>query len=242
MTRSHRTGRGMMAGILGVLIPLGLAGCGRPGGNVGGTPGLGDRAQGAEGGERLTGSQNFGIALAGVLNSNGGRLQKVVNDVLQIKHWAKEDLPNFYQVDARVYRGGQPRPEDGWQRLQRLGIRTVINLRLEDDSEVTSGTVARYGMRPVYIPMPDTGTPTREQVRQFRQVLADPASGRIYVHCSAGLFRTSTMIGVHEIDSGKNVEEVLASMKEKGWKPNFLASSTEEKFLRSYAADPAAWR
>ena len=38
------------------------------------------------------------------------------------------------------------------------------------------------------------------------------------------------------------VEEVLARMKEKGWKPNFLASSTEETFLRSYAADPAAWR
>lgn len=109
-------------------------------------------------------------------------------------------------------------------------------------TEATSGIAARSGLRTIHIPIPDTCAPNRAQVRFFRQAIADPANGVIFVHCSAGLFRTSTMIGILEIDSGIPVDRVLASALEKGWKPNFLASSTEEVFLRSYAADPAAWR
>ena len=41
------------------------------------------------------------------------------------------DIPNFYQVDDILYRGGQPKQE-GLKRLRSLGIRTVISLRGEN--------------------------------------------------------------------------------------------------------------
>jgi hypothetical protein len=37
-------------------------------------------------------------------------------------------LPNFHVVNARLYRGGQPRA-GGLERLAALGVKTVINLR-----------------------------------------------------------------------------------------------------------------
>ena len=39
-------------------------------------------------------------------------------------------VPNFHQVNERVYRGAQPRAE-GWSSLAKLGIKTVIDLREE---------------------------------------------------------------------------------------------------------------
>ena len=43
-----------------------------------------------------------------------------------------KELPNFHQVSEKLYRGGQPLG-GGMKRLSELGIKSVINLRGEDD-------------------------------------------------------------------------------------------------------------
>src|SRR5512143_2964869 len=40
------------------------------------------------------------------------------------------ELPNFHQVDSKLYRGGQP-ASGGVERLKSLGIRSIVNLRYE---------------------------------------------------------------------------------------------------------------
>src|SRR5215467_4202251 len=58
-------------------------------------------------------------------------------------------VPRFQQVGPNFYRGGQP-TEKGFQELKELGIRTVINLRV-DDSE--RKIVEALGMTYVHIPI-----------------------------------------------------------------------------------------
>ena len=41
-------------------------------------------------------------------------------------------IPNFHQVNDHVFRGGQPAAE-AWPSLAKLGVKTVIDLRREDE-------------------------------------------------------------------------------------------------------------
>ena len=57
------------------------------------------------------------------------------------------DLPNFYKVNENLYRGGQP-SETGFAELKRIGIKTVIDLRDNDEkASKETALVERAGMR-----------------------------------------------------------------------------------------------
>src|SRR2546426_1022194 len=43
-----------------------------------------------------------------------------------------QGIENFYQVDSHVYRGAQPTNE-GFERLAKIGVKTVIDLREADE-------------------------------------------------------------------------------------------------------------
>jgi protein tyrosine phosphatase (PTP) superfamily phosphohydrolase (DUF442 family) len=233
--------RSILLGVLTLASSL-LTGCGSSGltdglgGLLGGGASKPLGSSGSAGGRGLAGS--LSSALPGLLNANGGKLDKAVNDVMQRFEWRKSALPNFDQVNATLYRGGQPRPDDGWQELSRRGIRRVINLRYEDQQ--ADRAAAQLGMEVINIPIPDTGVPTRDQVRQFRAAIAGGVP--TFVHCSAGKFRTSTMCAIAKIDAGATAEEALADARAHGWKDDWMDSPKEAAFIRSYAANPSAWR
>ena len=52
-----------------------------------------------------------------------------------------DELPNFGRVNERLYRGGQP-GKGGLRRLAALGVKTIINLR--DDDERKGGRIAIF--------------------------------------------------------------------------------------------------
>src|SRR5262249_10638173 len=56
----------------------------------------------------------------------------------------KNDIPRFSMLAEGIYRGGQPTAK-GFQFLKDKGIKTIINLRAEDNSEAK--TVEKLGMR-----------------------------------------------------------------------------------------------
>src|SRR5436189_5756716 len=73
------------------------------------------------------------------------------------------DIPRFSIVADGLYRGGQPTAK-GFQFLKDKGVKTVINLRAEDDSEAK--VVEKLGMNYVRIPV--------DEVRPWSQL--PPAS------------------------------------------------------------------
>jgi len=108
-----------------------------------------------------------------------------------------KDIPRFQMITAGLYRGGQPR-HDGFVYLQKNGIKTVINLRTENDEEVI---VKKLGMNYVHIPMsiaPWSKIPDAA-IEQYFKVLNDPANYPIFFHCRRGADRTGALAGFYRI-------------------------------------------
>ena len=107
-------------------------------------------------------------------------------------------IPNFHQVDEHVYRGGQP-PTETWQSLAKLGIKTVIDLRREDEHSTAAEAreVAAAGMNYVNVPMKGVVAPTNEQIAKVLALLNSPEP--VFVHCKRGADRTGAVIACYRI-------------------------------------------
>jgi protein tyrosine phosphatase (PTP) superfamily phosphohydrolase (DUF442 family) len=101
---------------------------------------------------------------------------------------------NLYQVSQTLCRGAQPTAE-GFKELEKLGIKTVINLRaLHSDKDELKSTQLKY----ISIPM-ETWDPETDQVRQFLRAATDPQNQPVFVHCQHGADRTGTMTAAWRI-------------------------------------------
>jgi protein tyrosine/serine phosphatase len=107
-------------------------------------------------------------------------------------------LPNFHQVDDRVYRGARPTPE-GLKSLPALGIKTVIDLRGGDFRE--KQTLEALGIRYVNVPMSGFRAPTDRQIARILALLETPdfSAAPVFVHCKRGKDRTGTVIACYRI-------------------------------------------
>jgi tyrosine-protein phosphatase SIW14 len=107
-------------------------------------------------------------------------------------------IPNFHQVNEHVYRGGQPSPEH-WQSLAKLGVKTVIDLRREDEHSTAAEAkaVAALGMNYINVPMKGVVAPTNEQIAKVLAAL--DSEGPVFVHCKRGADRTGTVIACYRI-------------------------------------------
>ncbi len=111
----------------------------------------------------------------------------------------REPLPHFSQVDAHIYRGAQPTTE-GYQRLAALGVKTVIDLRLEGrEAREERQAVEALGMRWVHLPMHAFWRPSDAQIREFLKIVSDPAAQPVFVHCRQGRNRTGLFIAIYRI-------------------------------------------
>ena len=140
-------------------------------------------------------------------------------------------------VDGVLYRSGQPAGDD-WARLQRdYHFRTVVNLRDDGPTDQPEDAlVARHGMRYVHIPMSNHRRPTTQQAEQFLQVMRDPASAPVLVHCARGYNRTGVLIAVYRMRvQGWSLERATAEAE------NIRGSRLADEFsdfLRQFASEP----
>ncbi len=122
------------------------------------------------------------------------------------------DIINFGQMDERFYRGGQPEKGD-YQALKDLGINTVIDLR-NDPTDYEKTEVEALGMKYVNIPMTGWKYPKDEHIEKFMQVMGDPETGVVFVHCKAGKHRTGVTGAVYRYENyGWNYEKTYKEMK-----------------------------
>ena len=113
-------------------------------------------------------------------------------------HTAK-DLPNLYKVNGHLYRGGQP-TEAGLQQLKQLGVKTIIDLRENDDRAKREEIWAKAaGIR--FINYPESGwfKPDRSRVDAIIKEIDNPKNQPVFVHCQRGSDRTGTVIAVYRI-------------------------------------------
>src|SRR5205814_7673678 len=122
-------------------------------------------------------------------------------------------IRNFGKMDARLYRGAQPKAED-YKDLAAVGVKTVIDLQ-DNPTDYEKRDVEALGMRYVNIPMSDSSYPKQEQIVAFLKLANDPATGAFYVHCAGGRHRTGVMGAVYRFTHDHwNFDQVYKEMKD----------------------------
>ena len=112
-----------------------------------------------------------------------------------------EGVGNLAAVDDHLWRGAAP-SELGYRSLARHGVRTIVDLRAEEDVRIDHRLLNRLGLNLVKIPLRDGQTPRPEQVDRFLRVV-ESTDDRVYVHCGAGVGRTGTMAASYLVKTGK---------------------------------------
>ena len=116
---------------------------------------------------------------------------------------------NFAQVTPNIYRGGHP-DDSALQFLKNLGIKTIVDLEIDDLVEATASDIdqemkgaAALGIREIREPMSAFSLAAsgsfNEEINQIITLLADPSQGPYYVHCAHGQDRTGLVIGLERV-------------------------------------------
>ncbi|MGA2656807.1 MAG: dual specificity protein phosphatase family protein [Verrucomicrobiota bacterium] len=106
---------------------------------------------------------------------------------------------NFGVVNERLYRGAQP-DVSGLRNLKRLGVGSIINLRMTNDAWKAEAVEARAnGMAYTNVPLSGIGRPTEPQVREILGLI-ESLPPPVFIHCKHGRNRTGTIVACYRIE------------------------------------------
>lgn len=129
----------------------------------------------------------------------------------------EKSLPRFYKVNDNLYRGAQPL-SGGIERLKALGIKTIINLRSENEGTREEEADAKRAKLAYFnVPLPGLSAPSDDDVEKILALINDPKNQPVFVHCNHGKDRTGTIVAVYRIShDGWTSEEAKAEAKRFG--------------------------
>jgi tyrosine-protein phosphatase SIW14 len=139
-----------------------------------------------------------------------------------------DGIENLGQVNENYYRGSQPFAED-FDQLKRLGIKTVIDLRKDSESEAPEWARSA-GMQYFNIPMKASRPATEEQTDYFLKLVNDPNNWPVYVHCKGGRHRTGALTAIYRIThDGWTADQAYEEMKKYDFNSGFFGGPTAQK-------------
>lgn len=143
---------------------------------------------------------------------------------------ARDGIGNFGQISTNLYRGAQP-DANALQSLKKLGVKTIVNLRLPEDCwKVEEGQARALGILYTNMPLRGMGRPTDNQINRILSLL-ETAPGPVFVHCQHGCDRTGTIIACYRIKHDNWSSD--SALKE----ANHYGMSRFERGMRSYVGD-----
>jgi len=148
------------------------------------------------------------------------------------------NIKNFGQMDNILYRGGQPAESD-YKALAAYGIHTIVDLRNDEEAFAKSAAEAA-GLKYYNIPMDGVSAPSDEDVAKFLSIINDPSSGKIFMHCKAGIHRTGAMGAVYRIaHDGWDYDKTYAEMKNYEFSAGLFHGALKS-FVKKYSEKVAA--
>ena len=130
------------------------------------------------------------------------------------------DIPNFYQVDYALYRGGQPN-QSGLNELKSLRIRTIVSLRGENEELFQEKAhVEALGMNFYNLPMSVYKKPSDEQILRFLEIVLNKENQPVFVHCESGRDRTGAIVAMYRVVvCGLTIKQAYKEAKALGFWP-----------------------
>lgn len=124
--------------------------------------------------------------------------------------------------------------------LRAHGIRTVIDLRKSEDAkggvltEREAKTCEAVGA--AYVNLPADQVPSDEVVARFLQIMDDPKSYPVLVHCEHGVGRTGVMTAIYrmEFHDWSKERAIHEARLFSGFTRSFGRGTGKEQFLRGY--------
>ena len=130
-----------------------------------------------------------------------------------------EGLPNFHQVAPGIYRGAAPTAQ-GLRSLKTMGVRTIIDLRIEKARKAEQKTAEAMGFKWIGLPM-GREAPKPKQVELFLATLSKAPAEPVFVHCQHGADRTGCMLGLYRVKVQHwTFAQTWAEMRKYGFKPH----------------------
>ncbi len=178
------------------------------------------------------------LVLAGCRKKPADQSGQAQDDVYQLQVVPLElaGCSNLYKVNDRLYRGAQPEAE-GFKELEKLGVKTVLNLRLShSDRKLLEGAGLDY----VHIEMQPWDA-EYDEVKEALQIITDASKQPVFVHCKHGADRTGTVIAAWRlVADGWTKEKAIEEMTQgpfgfhKIWRglPKFIRNLDVEKLQK----------
>lgn len=132
-------------------------------------------------------------------------------------HWAEpitlEGVRNLHRITPLLYRSEQPTAL-GMQNLEKLGIRTVINLRyFNNDKDEVRGTSLRTAQTRIL-----TWRIGDDHVIEVMRMLKQTENGPFLIHCQHGADRTGLMSAMYRVlEQGWTPADALAELTDGGY-------------------------
>lgn len=146
-------------------------------------------------------------------------------------------IGNFGQMDENYYRGAQPLAAD-YSSLADLGVKTVVDLR-NDPMEYAKAAVEAAGMTYINLPMSGWKKPKDADIAQFLKLANDPATGKMFVHCKAGIHRTGITAAIYRFTKyGWGYDQAYKEMKNYNFSSG-LVHGALKSYVKSYSKNLA---
>jgi len=132
-------------------------------------------------------------------------------------NWAEpialQGVPNLHRISPTLYRSEQPNAL-GMKNLEKMGIRTVINLRyFNDDEDEVEGTSLRTERTKIL-----TWRIGDKHVIDVMNMLKKTENGPFLIHCQHGADRTGLMTAMYRIlEQGWSPDDALKELTDGGF-------------------------
>jgi tyrosine-protein phosphatase SIW14 len=155
---------------------------------------------------------------------------------------ATAPIANFAHVREGLLRGGHP-DHDGLEYLQRLGVKTILDLEIGDLIEATPAeiheeeqTAKEMGFHFVRQPLSAFQPFVSDaEMNRVLRILGDADQAPVYVHCKHGQDRTGLVVGLERVfNEGWGPGKAYAEMRALGFHPAFFGLTNYFKWKTGY--------
>lgn len=148
-------------------------------------------------------------------------LEAPVSTPIALPAYDRRQLPNFHAVHSYLWRGGAPTAA-GIDELQRLGVKTIIDLR-RNEQRIAAEKVraAQLGMDYVSLPMGNF-VPSQNKQNRFLEIVKEAETNEskapVFLHCSHGSDRTSFMVALWRVQHDHwSIMQAASEMLQRGF-------------------------